>query len=238
MLDEARDRLRPSHPPDWLVAFAKGAKAEGFKVIIAGAGGAAHSAGHDRGHDHASGVRRAGPLEGAVGHRPAGQSFDRSALHRPDAGRRPGRDARDRGARARSTPPCSPPPCWRWVTTRWRGAPRGVAGRSARPRSPSAPGAPQAPRPPVDDFEPRRDDRVILGAGQLGRMLAIAALLKVGLRTHIFAPEAVKRRPGDAAAARTVAEFEDEAALSPALLKRSTWSPSSSRTCRHRRSNF
>ena len=28
----------------------------------------------------------------------------------------------------------------------------------------------------------------ILGAGQLGRMLAIAAL-KVGLRTHIFAPE-------------------------------------------------
>ncbi|PXG05080.1 AIR carboxylase family protein, partial [Brucella suis] len=28
--------------PDRLVAFAKGAKAEGFKVIIAGAGGAAH----------------------------------------------------------------------------------------------------------------------------------------------------------------------------------------------------
>ncbi|ERM01503.1 N5-carboxyaminoimidazole ribonucleotide mutase, partial [Brucella intermedia 229E] len=29
-------------PPDRLVAFAKGAKAEGFKVVIAGAGGAAH----------------------------------------------------------------------------------------------------------------------------------------------------------------------------------------------------
>lgn len=28
--------------PDRLVAFAKGAKAEGFKVVIAGAGGAAH----------------------------------------------------------------------------------------------------------------------------------------------------------------------------------------------------
>jgi 5-(carboxyamino)imidazole ribonucleotide mutase len=28
--------------PDRLVAFAKGAKAEGFKVIVAGAGGAAH----------------------------------------------------------------------------------------------------------------------------------------------------------------------------------------------------
>ena len=32
----------PHRTPDRLVAFAKGAKAEGFKVIIAGAGGAAH----------------------------------------------------------------------------------------------------------------------------------------------------------------------------------------------------
>src|ERR1700755_1808087 len=52
----------------------------------------------------------------------------------------------------------------------------------------------------------------ILGSGQLGRMLAMAAL-KVGLRTHIFAPE--ETAPAyDAAAARTVAAFEDEAALS------------------------
>ncbi len=51
----------------------------------------------------------------------------------------------------------------------------------------------------------------ILGAGQLGRMLAIAAL-KVGLRTHIFAPEAVAPAY-DAAAARTVAAFDDEEAL-------------------------
>ena len=51
----------------------------------------------------------------------------------------------------------------------------------------------------------------ILGAGQLGRMLAIAAL-KVGLRTHIFAPE--DAAPAyDAAAARTIAAFDDEAAL-------------------------
>ncbi|MEP7239968.1 MAG: 5-(carboxyamino)imidazole ribonucleotide mutase [Devosia sp.] len=37
------DRIVSAHrTPDRLVKFAKGAKAEGFKVIIAGAGGAAH----------------------------------------------------------------------------------------------------------------------------------------------------------------------------------------------------
>lgn len=37
------DRIVSAHrTPDRLVAFAKGAKAEGFKVVIAGAGGAAH----------------------------------------------------------------------------------------------------------------------------------------------------------------------------------------------------
>ena len=51
----------------------------------------------------------------------------------------------------------------------------------------------------------------ILGAGQLGRMLAIAAL-KMGLRTHIFAPEA-EAPAYDAAAGRTIAAFDDEEAL-------------------------
>lgn len=37
------DRIMSAHrTPDRMFAFAKGAKAEGFKVIIAGAGGAAH----------------------------------------------------------------------------------------------------------------------------------------------------------------------------------------------------
>jgi 5-(carboxyamino)imidazole ribonucleotide mutase len=37
------DRIVSAHrTPDRLVEFAKGAKAEGFKIIIAGAGGAAH----------------------------------------------------------------------------------------------------------------------------------------------------------------------------------------------------
>ena len=52
----------------------------------------------------------------------------------------------------------------------------------------------------------------ILGSGQLGRMLAIAAL-KVGLRTHVFAPES-EAPAYDAAAARTIAAFSDEEALS------------------------
>ena len=51
----------------------------------------------------------------------------------------------------------------------------------------------------------------VLGGGQLGRMLAMAAL-KIGLRCHIYAPEA-EAPAYDAAHARTVAPYEDEAAL-------------------------
>ena len=74
--------------PDRLVAFAKGAKGEGFKVVIRGPG-ARPVAGHDGSVHDAAGIRRAGPLEGAVG---PGQPV----LDRPDASRRAGRDARDR----------------------------------------------------------------------------------------------------------------------------------------------
>ena len=51
----------------------------------------------------------------------------------------------------------------------------------------------------------------ILGAGQLGRMLAMAAL-KVGLRCHIYSPEA-EAPAHDASSANTVAPYEDEEAL-------------------------
>jgi 5-(carboxyamino)imidazole ribonucleotide synthase len=51
----------------------------------------------------------------------------------------------------------------------------------------------------------------ILGSGQLGRMLAMAAL-KLGLRCHIYAPES-EAPAYDAASARTVAAFDDEEAL-------------------------
>jgi len=51
----------------------------------------------------------------------------------------------------------------------------------------------------------------VLGAGQLGRMLAMAAA-KLGLRAHVYAPE--DDAPAhDVARERTVAAYEDEAAL-------------------------
>ncbi len=51
----------------------------------------------------------------------------------------------------------------------------------------------------------------ILGGGQLGRMLAIAAA-QLGLKTHIYSPD--PQSPAfDVAAAHTIAAYEDEAAL-------------------------
>lgn len=51
----------------------------------------------------------------------------------------------------------------------------------------------------------------ILGGGQLGRMMAMAAA-ELGLRTHIYAPE--RDSPAfDVAAEHTVAAYDDEAAL-------------------------
>ena len=123
----------PPIDPDRLVAFAKGAKAAGFKVVIAGAAARA-SAGHGRGHDHASGVRRACPLEGAVGQdsllsivqMPAGVPVGTLAIGEP----------------ARSTRRSSPRPFWRSAMKRSRrGSRRG--GQSGRPRSPSGLRRPQ-----------------------------------------------------------------------------------------------
>ena len=51
----------------------------------------------------------------------------------------------------------------------------------------------------------------ILGGGQLGRMLAVAAS-RLGLRTHVFEPGA-NPPAGDVAHAVTTAAYEDEAAL-------------------------
>jgi len=51
----------------------------------------------------------------------------------------------------------------------------------------------------------------ILGGGQLGRMLALAAA-RLGLKTHIYAPDA--QSPAfDVSASHTIAAYEDEAAL-------------------------
>ena len=52
----------------------------------------------------------------------------------------------------------------------------------------------------------------ILGSGQLGRMIAIAAC-QLGLRAHIYAPDAKSSPAGDIAHETTTAAYEDEAAL-------------------------
>jgi 5-(carboxyamino)imidazole ribonucleotide synthase len=51
----------------------------------------------------------------------------------------------------------------------------------------------------------------ILGGGQLGRMLALAAA-RLGLKAHIYTPE-VQSPAFDVSAAHTIAAYEDEAAL-------------------------
>ena len=75
--------------PDRLVAFAKGAKAAGFKVVIAGAGGAAHLPGMTASMTTLPVFGVPVAVEGAVGPR-------QPPVHRADAGRRSGWNARDR----------------------------------------------------------------------------------------------------------------------------------------------
>ena len=78
--------------PDRLFAFAKGAKAAGFKIIIAGAGGAAHLPGMTASLTELPVFGVADRIQGAVRRRFA-------LFHRPDARGRSGRDAGDRQAR-------------------------------------------------------------------------------------------------------------------------------------------
>ena len=117
--------------PDRLVAFAKGAKAAGFKVVIAGAGGAAHLPGMTAAMTILPVFGVPVAIEGAVG---PGQP----PVHRPDAGRRSRWNARDRrsgrGQRRAAR--------LRRAGAERRSACRRVSrrgGRSAPPRSPSAP---------------------------------------------------------------------------------------------------
>ena len=52
----------------------------------------------------------------------------------------------------------------------------------------------------------------ILGSGQLGRMLVIAAT-QLGIKTHIFAPDAMRSPAGEIASAITTAAYDDYTAL-------------------------
>ena len=182
----ARRRIVSAHrTPDRLFAFAKGAKAAGFKVIIAGAGGAAHLPGMTASLTELPVFGVPVEFEGAVRRRFA-------AFHRPDAGRRAGRDLGDRQGRRDQCGAAS--------------GQRACAERSGAVRRGSWPGASSRPRQSKSARRDRRDNHHqgvtatnqvklkpgdtigILGGGQLGRMLAMAAA-RLGLRCQVFSPD-------------------------------------------------
>src|SRR5215211_6060378 len=151
---------------------------------------------HDRRHDAAAGARRADRIEGAVGR---GQPL----FDRPDAGRRAGRDAchrqgrgdqrrAPRRGRAGARRPGPRRPARRLASPAERGRGRAAGGRS----------------PGVID---PRGTLGIVGGGQLGRMIALAAA-RYGLSTHVYGPE--PDSPAFAVACRhTRKAYDDEAAL-------------------------
>ena len=80
--------------PDDMFEYAEDAGPRGLRVIIAGAGGAAHLPGHARREDHRARARRAGALEV-----PARRGL--AAVDRADAEGHSGGDVRDRRGRRR-----------------------------------------------------------------------------------------------------------------------------------------
>ena len=173
--------------PDRLYAFAKGAKAAGFKVIIAGAGGAAHLPGM-------TAALTPLPVFGVPVESKAlsGQDSLLSIVQMP-AGIPVGTLAIGKaGADQRRA--CSPPPCWRSADAGARRAARRLA-RARRPRR-----SPSARRGRA--HEPRRCRPAstigILGGGQLGRMLALAAA-RLGYRMPCLLRREPTARPAQVA---------------------------------------
>ena len=181
--------------PDRLVAFAKGAKAAGFQVVIAGAGGAAHLPGMTAAMTSLPvfGV----PVESkslsgqdsllSIVQMPAGIPVGTLAIGRAGAVNAALLAAavlalHDEALSERLD-------AWRKRQT------DGVAERPAEEAAMIVPG----------------NTLGILGGGQLGRMIAMAAA-QLGLRTHVYAPEA-DSPAFDVSAERTIAAYEDKEAL-------------------------
>ncbi len=186
--------------PDRLVAFAKGARKAGFKLIIAGAGGAAHLPGMTAAFTPLPvfGVPVASKaLSGqdsllSIVQMPAGVPVGTLAIG--EAG------AVNAALLAAAVLALSDSAladrldAWRAAHTQ-SVADRPSDASACRAAMILAPGATIG----------------ILGAGQLGRMLAMAAA-RLGLRSHVFAPEA-EAPAFDVASARTIGAYEDETAL-------------------------
>ena len=199
---DCEKRIVSAHrTPDRLFAFAKGAKAAGFKVIIAGAGGAAHLPGM------AAALTEL-PVFGVPVESKALSGVDSlySIVQMP-AGV-PGRDARDRKGRRDQR---------RAAGGKRACAERSGAGDAARRlaqaadrRGQRAPGGIGVTASGKVKLKPG-DTIGILGGGQLGRMLAMAAA-RLGLRCQVFSPD--PDSPAfDVVLNATCAEYADVEAL-------------------------
>ena len=122
---------RPTAPRGTCSTTRPAAAGRGLRVIIAGAGGAAHLPGHGGGLDAAAGDRRAGAAQ-------APGRAGLAAVDRADAGRDPGRDRRRSAAPA--TPACSRCASWPRPTSRC-----GRAWPTSRPAWPRPPGPRTSP---------------------------------------------------------------------------------------------
>ena len=179
------------------------------------------SARHDGGADHPAGAR--GPDGNARPSAAMTASFPSSRC------RRACRSARWRWARrARSTRRCWRRGSWRSAMRRSRnGSPTGSAQQTA-----AVAHAPDA-MTPVTFAAAARPVIGILGGGQLGRMLALAAA-RLGLKCHIFAPEGDNPAFEVAIAAPSRPMTIDAALAKFARVGRGR-RPTSSRTCRPKR---
>ena len=176
---ETDTRIVSAHrTPDRLYQFARTAKAAGRKVIVAGAGGAAHLPGMIASLTTL-------PVLGVprfVG-RPVRRGF--AAFHRADAGRCAGRNPGHRQGRREecriaggfhSCVERRPDRCGAG------GVAAGADRRRRRNAGLTAAAGPDAPMPPGSVIG-------ILGGGQLGRMIALAAA-PMGYRCAVLTPEA------------------------------------------------
>ncbi len=218
--------------PDRLYAFAKGAKAAGHKVIIAGAGGAAHLPGMTAAMTDAAGVRRAGARSKAL----SGVDSLYSIVQMPagDSGRHTG----DRQGRARSMPRLlaasvlalnddaarpAGSTAWRAAADRRRRRPPGDRGVTRLCAGASKPG----------DDNRHSGRRPARARCWRWRRRASAS------RCHVYSRAIRTRLPSTWCRRATCAEYADVGGAATKLRRRrSTSSPMNSRTCRSGTATF
>ena len=204
--------------PDRLFTFAKSARKKGFKVVIAGAGGAAHLPGMTASLTTLPvfGVpMNTNALEGkdsllSIVQMPAGIPVGTLAIGKPGA--------INAALLAAAVLALSDAPLAKRLDA-WRAAPDRSRRRSAR-RTECARAL--SPTSTIG----------ILGGGQLGRMLALAAA-RLGFKCHVFAPS--PDAPAfDVVHRVTCADYDRHARARPLRRRRRRRSPTNSRTCRPR----